>query len=1312
ALLGGNVITHIDNNDGLQDSDGGDGGTLTVTHVDGVLLVFDQDGWSQDFSVGNGTLRIKADGTFEYQHDGSDPEQTPPTFDYTLSDGVDSDDATVTITTNAVNDGPFAEDDSFTVDEGALLGGNVITHIDNNDGLQDSDGGDGGTLTVTHVDGVLLVFGQDGWSQDFSVGNGTLRIKADGTFEYQHDGSDPEQTPPTFDYTLSDGVDSDDATVTITTNAVNDGPFAEDDSFTVDEGALLGGNVITHIDNNDGLQDSDGGDGGTLTVTHVDGVLLVFDQDGWSQDFSVGNGTLRIKADGTFEYQHDGSDPEQTPPTFDYTLSDGVDSDDATVTITTNAVNDGPFAEDDSFTVDEGALLGGNVITHIDNNDGLQDSDGGDGGTLTVTHVDGVLLVFDQDGWSQDFSVGNGTLRIKADGTFEYQHDGSDPEQTPPTFDYTLSDGADTDDATVTITTNAVNDGPFAEDDSFTVDEGALLSGNIITHIDNNDGLQDSDGGDGGTLTVTHVDGVLLVFDQDGWSQDFSVGNGTLRIKADGTFEYQHDGSDPEQTPPTFDYTLSDGVDSDDATVTITINAVNDGPFAEDDSFTVDEGALLGGNVITHIDNNDGLQDSDGGDGGTLTVTHVDGVLLVFDQDGWSQDFSVGNGTLRIKADGTFEYQHDGSDPEQTPPTFDYTLSDGSDTDDATVTITTNPINDEPEITDIDPITVSEEGLTHGLIDNVGNPSDSTNLTIVNGTLVFTDLDNGVNDFTVSVIDIGSIPATTSNGVSVVWSWDAGSNTLTGSAGNTDVITIVFDSNFNQSQANNFSLGYTVTLLAAIDHTGVNIEDLFNLEFTVNINDGDGGNASTTLNVTIEDDSPIDELNSQELHIINNTINETVSGDLFATGADGVGSINLSVVEGQNLTHNGVALNYVTSNDGATVTAMAGNIEVFIIEAVSDNNGGYDYQFTLLQEIDIESLIVFNLSDFPAGNNGTYDVGPDGTIYSHDGSIDNAIAVLSSNGSVNSNNSGIGVDNPVISAGEILTITYLNGGTTHALISMGAGVNEGQRGGETFVTYTVYYANGTNSGPLIAHINGEVLDLLLDAANSNIISVDITYSSGDDFQITGLSAASSVEQDPLDIHFTYSAGDADQDPVFDNDGEGEFTITLVPDAHTVQTGTTGADVLTGDSDSDYLAGGLGDDTLNADEGGDILIGGLGSDSLDLGIDLVEDTALWLSEDADGSTDTVYNFNVSDDALDLADMLVGEDEDASVLDDYLDFNFVNGNTEISIDADNDGDVDLTIIIDSVDLTNGGVLATDIDIINSLLAADALVVDTIP
>ncbi|WP_185826948.1 retention module-containing protein [Shewanella canadensis] len=1298
GFTSGNIIT--DNTGSGVDSDI-DGGALNITHINGVAVTF--IGGTAIIPIGDGTLTINQNGSFTYDHNGEEP--SPTSFTYTINDGLGgTDTASVFFNINPVNDGPFAEDDSFSVDEGALLAGNVITHIDNNDGLQDSDGGDGGILNVTQVNGVDLVFNL-GWSQDIAVGNGTLRIQANGTFEYQHNGSDPEEVPPTFQYTLSDGAGTATAVVTITTNAVNDGPFAEDDSFSVDEGALLGGNVITHIDNNDTLQDSDGGDGGILNVTLVNGIDLIFGLDGWSQDFVVGNGTLRIQADGTFEYQHDGTDPEETPPTFEYTLSDNTGTDTAVVTITTNAVNDGPFAEDDSFSVDEGALLGGNVITHIDNNDTLQDSDGGDGGILNVTQVNGVDLVFGLDGWSQNFIVGNGTLRIQADGTFEYQHDGTDPEETPPTFEYTLSDGTGTDTAVVTITTNAVNDGPFAEDDSFSVDEGALLGGNVITHIDNNDTLQDSDGGDGGILNITQVNGIDLVFGLDGWSQDFIVGNGTLRIQADGTFEYQHDGTDPEETPPTFEYTLSDGTGTDTAVVTIATNAVNDGPFAEDDSFSVDEGALLGGNVITHIDNNDTLQDSDGGDGGILNVTQVNGIDLIFGLDGWSQDFVVGNGTLRIQADGTFEYQHDGSDPEVTPPTFEYTLSDGTGTDTAVVTIATDPINDGPEIISIDLAAVSEEGLLYGIKDGQVPPNDTTDAVSFVGTLSFTDVDS--NSFAISIDDT-DIGQYYSGEALIHWNWSG--NTLTGTAGSVTVMTIVFAT--VSGAAPDFSVNYTVTLFAPVDHDpDSNIEDVLPLAFTVTVDDQNGGSADTTLTLNIEDDSPVDDVDTQAIQTITNTIGQYITGDLFSPGADGFGGVNFNVAT-QGLLYNGIVLTYTMF--GNTLKAMAHDTEVFTLTAVPDGNGHYDYKLILLQEIQLEYVIGYKLNDAPAGNNAAYYVDVDGEVYAKDDLATQVIATITGTGSVNSNSHGIGIGPKTsVDAGEDINFYYGINGTSVAAISLGTG-NNGSHDGTSYITYVINYVGGGQQTFTNILVDGTFTIEVGPLNGFNIQSINIAHMNGEEFQVIEVSSAGGITEQPIDIDFTYTAIDADGDSVFDPDGEpGGFTVVVEPDTGdddiNILAGTDAEDTLLGGIESDYIIGGTGDDTISGGAGADILIGSEGSDTIDAGVDSDRDAIIWEVGSADESIDTIYNFNPVYDVLNLSDVLVNESP--GDLEDFLSFNFVGGSTEIVLDTNGTssaGGDTLTILLDGVDLsTIYGPSPTEI--INGLLDDDALIVD---
>jgi hypothetical protein len=421
---------------------------------------------------------------------------------------------------------------------------------------------------------------------------------------------------PKFAYTLSDGPDVDIGNVSIAVTPVNDPPVAADDSFSVKEGQTVGGNVITHNDG-DGSVDTDGGDGASLTVTQVNGVDLVFDALTGQARVDIKEGFILIKADGSFTYSHNGSDPVGTAPNFAYTLSDGTDVDIGNVTIAVAPVNNPPVAADDSFSVNEGQTVGGNVITHNDG-DGTVDTDGGDGASLTVTQVNSVDLVFDAVTGQARVDIKEGFILIKADGSFTYSHNGNDPVGAAPNFAYTLSDGTDVDIGNVTIAVTPVNNPPVAEADSFSVDEGKSVGGNVITHNDG-DGKVDTDGGDGGTLNVTHINNIELTIDPASGVATFSIidgvvtavsptdvlvfdgakDNGILQINADGDFTYENKGFLEGSPAPSFEYTLSDGLDTDKATVSIAIDTNT--PIANDDAsafeFIEGDPRVIKGNV-------------------------------------------------------------------------------------------------------------------------------------------------------------------------------------------------------------------------------------------------------------------------------------------------------------------------------------------------------------------------------------------------------------------------------------------------------------------------------------------------------------------------------------------------------------------------------------------------------------------------------------------------------------------------------------------------------------------------------------------
>ncbi|MEZ9416756.1 VWA domain-containing protein, partial [Vibrio sp. 10N.286.49.E1] len=136
--------------------------------------------------------------------------------------------------------------------------------------------------------------------------------------------------------------------------------------------------------------------------------------------------------------------------------------------------------------------------------------------------------------------------------------------------------------------------------------------------------------------------------------------------------------------------------------VTITITGTNEAPAVTNDSYTVVEGSTVTGNFITD-DTGNGV-DSDF-EGDTLTVTQINGQNLVFDSNG-KANVVVGNGVLTVDAGGNFTYAQNGKDPLATPPTFTYTVTDGTDT--ATATVTINETEFVDKITVHDAVAVKE----------------------------------------------------------------------------------------------------------------------------------------------------------------------------------------------------------------------------------------------------------------------------------------------------------------------------------------------------------------------------------------------------------------------------------------------------------------------------------------------------------------------------------------------------------------------------------------------------------------------------
>jgi VCBS repeat-containing protein len=337
--------------------------------------------------------------------------------------------------------------------------------------------------------------------------------------------------------------------------------------------------------------------------------------------------------------------------------------------------NVAPQAADDAYTTEEETPLtvaGPGVLGN--DADGNQDP-------LSVVLVDGPA---------------NGVLELNADGSFTYVPDadffGLD------SFTYRASDGDFASGvASVFLTVSEGNQAPVANPDSFLLDEDGTLTIPAPGILGN-----DTDA-EGAALSAIVVG---------------TTANGTLTTNADGSFTYtpnsNFNGTD------SFTYRASDGEDDSDlATVTLTVNAVNDAPLANPDAFGVDEDGTLAAGVL-----------------GNDTDTEDDALSATLES-------GPANGSLEFNADGSFAYRPNanfsGTD------SFTYRASDGVAESETTVTISVGAVNDAPAAAadsfEVDgTLTVAAPGVLANDTDVDGGALTATLLSSTeNGALVFNE---------------------------------------------------------------------------------------------------------------------------------------------------------------------------------------------------------------------------------------------------------------------------------------------------------------------------------------------------------------------------------------------------------------------------------------------------------------------------------------------------------------------------------------------------------------------------------------------
>ncbi|EJM7847537.1 tandem-95 repeat protein [Vibrio parahaemolyticus] len=635
----------------------------------------------------NGTVIVNNDGTVTYTP--NDNYVGKDTFTYIVTSGGVSESTTVEVNVTPVNDAPVAKDDIATTQEDTAVTIDVLP----ND---------------TDVDGDKLSI------QSASVPEAQGKVEiVDGKLVFtpaENFNGDAEIT-----YTVTDGALTDQATVKVTVNAVNDTPVVESNiadqalaedftPYTIDLNTAFSdvdnvdGELTFSVSGNSNIQvaivngiatitptaDWNGSETLTFTATDPSGesisqtvnftvapvadivadsvtvvedtptIIKVLGNDTFEGDDKVvsldtnngpANGTVSINPDGSVTYTP--NDNYHGTDSFTYIVTSGGVSESTTVSVDVTPVNDAPVAKDDIATTQEDTAVTIDVLS----NDTDVDGDKLSIQSATVPEAQGKVEIVDGKLVFTPAENFNGHAEIT----------------------YTVTDGALTDQATVKVTVNAVNDTPVVESN---IADQALAEDFTPYTIDLNTAFSDVDNVDGeltfsvsgnSNIQVAIVNGIATITPTADWN-----GSETLTFTA----------TDPsgESVSQTVDFTVAPVVDIEaDST-----NVVEDTP------------------TIINVLGND-------------TFEGKDKVVSLDAENGPK------NGTVIVNNDGTVTYTPD--DNYVGKDTFTYVVTSGGVSESATVTVNVTPVNDKPESEDF--THVADDQLTHVVFDTDTKPLGS-----------------------------------------------------------------------------------------------------------------------------------------------------------------------------------------------------------------------------------------------------------------------------------------------------------------------------------------------------------------------------------------------------------------------------------------------------------------------------------------------------------------------------------------------------------------------------------------------------------
>lgn len=973
-----------------------------------------------------------ATGKVEYKYTLTDPatnavgsDQTSDKFVVVVVDSNDSP-ATADLDIVIKDDVPHAVDDGpRSVSEDDLSNNSVSGNVLDNDVHGNGNpGADGKASTVTWAADTATV--------DALNTYGTLVRNDDGTWSFKLDNSRAatQALGASFNenfelhYTMTDGDgDPSPATLTINVKGANDKPTVVVNTGNVD-------NANDKV-NESGLKDgSTAGTGhvehGTLTLADADGPddLKTVSINGINvgSPIPIANlvgksvegvyGTLHITGYSggvvSYEYTLTKVSDDRTNPHDDFsvTVSDGTaTSDPATIRI--DIVDDVPTAnpdtdsvmEDGPFTAD-GNVLTGLGGTDANTTDGVFDVQGADGATVTgIKFGDTVGTV------GSALAGAYGTLTLNSNGSYTYTLSNDSPlvqrlsanDHPTETFTYEITDGdGDKRTTTLTITVDGTDDvvtltGLDAKDGEVTVYENDLEDGSsplpgelsqsrtfTFTALDGVGSVKIGNTtlvlGNSEQVIVNNATGKLVV---TSYSYNEATGVGTVNYTytlKDNTLAHGPGDTGPDPFEINFDVLVTDR-DHSSASGVLNVNIIDDVPLVDTavngnpNEPQVTEGHSISGtwNLVAGAD---GVAPSEFtiqiGSGDAQQVVFTSGVMAI----------DVANGTLAFNEDKTWTFTSPNNSV-SADQSFTFTVKavDG-DGDSSQSSETIKVLNSAAPTVTSAQVVADEDDLLTGNHDSQTGDAERSGMT---GSLGSYGAD-GVGSVAFAA-QSGAVVATDgsfvkSGGAQLYYYWDASAKVLYGTTiANPATSTIAANSAAFKIALTDVGSGanagaeYEFTLLKALDHKVAGEEDDINISLGYTIKDGNDDATSGTLKITVDDDMPVANPNSNSINIVTDDL-AVATVDATWKILQGGSNINYSHTENKDgvTWGTGGTSGYEFADSPAIDLAHLGTNETFYLGKFTHNNQSIDSGTSISSaQLTVNFMAIINGEEVPVG---------------------------------------------------------------------------------------------------------------------------------------------------------------------------------------------------------------------------------------------------------------------------------------------------------------------------------------------------------